>query len=433
MRFSANSLRSLTAPKRKEFLESLTDVEAAYLHYNWDFWARPNQRTPKGRWTYWLMLAGRGFGKTRAGAEWVRGLCESKTPKRIALIAPTLHDARAVMVEGDSGILSVCPPWARPRWEPSKRMLTWPNGSTAAIFGAEEPERLRGPQHHAVWCDELCAWKQAETTFDMMQFGLRLGRRPQAMITTTPRPIPLLKRLMDNKQTRITRGTTFDNIKNLAPGFARDVIAKYKGTRIGRQELNAEILEDTLGALWSRGLIDSHRIEALPPLERIVVAIDPPASAGENADECGLVAAGITPSGQGVVIADESMQGLSPKGWADRAVALYHRLKADRIVAEINMGGAMVEAILREIDGTLSYRAVHATRGKIARAEPVAALYEQGRVVHAGSFPHLEDQMCNYTGKAGAMGLSPDRLDALVWALTDLMLGRKLTPNIRTL
>lgn len=441
MKLSANSLRSLPAAKRKEFLESLTDIEAAHLRYDWRFWARPSQLPPKGRWTYWLVLAGRGFGKTRAGAEWVRALCEGSTPKRIALIAPTLHDARAVMVEGDSGILAVCPPWAMPKWEPSKRLLTWPNGSTATIFGAEEPERLRGPQHHAAWCDELCAWKQAETTFDMMQFGLRLGRRPQAMITTTPRPMPLLKRLIESKRTRITHGTTFDNMKNLAPGFARDVIARYKGTRLGRQELNAELLEDTPGALWSRSLIEAGRIEHMPTLARIVVAIDPPASAGENADECGLIAAGLTLTGQAVVLADESIQGLSPKGWADRAIGLYERLRADRIVAEVNMGGAMVETILREIDSTVAYRAVHATRGKIARAEPVAALYEQGRVAHLGSFPHLEDQMCNYTGAAsggkGQLGhslhRSPDRLDALVWALTDLMLGSKPTPNIRTL
>lgn len=441
MKLSANSLRSLPAARRKAFLESLTDIEAAHLRYDWRFWARPSQLPPKGRWTYWLVLAGRGFGKTRAGAEWVRGLCEGEHPKRIALIAPTLHDARAVMVEGDSGLLAVCPPWAMPKWEPSKRLLTWPNGSTATIFGAEEPERLRGPQHHAVWCDELCAWKQADATFDMMQFGLRLGQKPQAMITTTPRPMPLLKRLIENRRTRITRGTTFDNMKNLAPGFARDVIARYKGTRLGRQELNAELLEDTPGALWSRGMLEASRIDHMPDLARIVVAIDPPASAGETADECGLVAAGISHTGQAVVLADESIQGLSPKGWADRAIGLYHRLKADRIVAEVNMGGAMVETILREIDSTVAYRPVHATRGKMARAEPVAALYEQGRVAHLGSFPHLEDQMCNFTGAVTRPGgglrqspnQSPDRLDALVWALTDLMLGIKPKPNIRTL
>lgn len=382
------------------------------------------------------MLAGRGFGKTRAGAEWVRGLVESGNAKRIALIAPTLHDARAVMVEGDSGLLAISPPWFKPVYEPSKRTLTWPNGAVATLFGAEEPERLRGPQHDAVWCDELCAWKQAEATFDMMLFGLRLGRAPKALITTTPKPMPILKRLVGNNKTRITKGTTFDNLKNLAPGFARDIVARYRGTRLGRQELNAEILKDTPGALWSRSLIEANRVHMLPDFARIVVAVDPPASIGEKADECGIVAAGLTHAGQGVIIKDASERGLSPHGWASRAVALYHELQADRIVAEVNMGGAMVEAIIREVDASVAYRAVHATRAKIARAEPVAALYEQGRVSHwvsnRGAFEALEDQMCNFTGAQRAAGESPDRLDALVWALTDLMLGRKSLPNLRT-
>jgi len=382
------------------------------------------------------MLAGRGFGKTRAGAEWVRGLAETGGAKRIALIAPTLHDARAVMVEGDSGLLAVSPPWFKPVYEPSKRTLTWPNGAVATLFGAEEPERLRGPQHDAVWCDELCAWKQAEATFDMMLFGLRLGRAPKALITTTPKPIPILKRLISNPKTRITKGTTFDNLKNLASGFARDIVARYRGTRLGRQELSAEILEDTPGALWTRSLIETNRIHSLPDFARLVVAVDPPASIGEKADECGIIAAGVTHAGQGVIIKDASERGLSPHGWASRAAALYHELQADRIVAEVNMGGAMVEAIIREVDASLAYRPVHATRAKIARAEPVAALYEQGRVSHWGALPALEDQMCNFTGNLTgahkAAGESLDRLDAAVWALTDLMFGRKSLPNLRT-
>ena len=378
------------------------------------------------------MLAGRGFGKTRAGAEWVRRLVEAGDAKRIALIAPTLHDARAVMVEGDSGLLAISPPWFKPVYEPSKRTLTWPNGAVATLFGAEEPERLRGPQHDAAWCDELCAWKQAETTFDMMLFGLRLGRAPKALVTTTPKPIPILKRLVGNSKTRITRGTTFDNLKNLAPGFARDIVARYRGTRLGRQELNAEILEDTPGALWTRSLIEASRVHRLPEFARIVVAVDPPASIGENADECGIVAAGLTHDGQGVIVKDASERGLSPHGWASRAVALYHELQADRLVAEVNMGGAMVETIIREVDPSVAYKPVHASRGKIARAEPVAALYEQGRVMHWGALIALEDQMCNFTGTQMAAGASPDRLDAAVWALTDLMLGRKSLPNLRT-
>lgn len=433
MPFTRSSLRSLPAAKRWAFFDSLTDIEAAHLHYDWPFWSRPNQRSPRGAWTYWLMLAGRGFGKTRAGAEWVRSLVETGAANRIALIAPTLHDARAVMVEGESGILAISPPWFKPMFEPSKRTLTWPNGAVATLFGAEEPERLRGPQHDAAWCDELCAWKAADATFDMLQFGLRLGRNPQALITTTPKPVPLLKRLIELPKVRISRGTTYDNLPNLAAGFRRDIIARYKGTRLGRQELNAEILEDTPGALWSRSLLEANRITQTPDLVRLVVAVDPPASIGEKADECGIVAAGITADGTAVVVRDASERGLSPNAWASKAVALYHELEADRLVAEVNMGGAMVETILREADPSVAYRAVHATRGKVARAEPVAALYEQGRVQHLGAFEHLEDQMCNFVGKAPGRGDSPDRVDALVWALTDLMLGRKSLPQLRTL
>lgn len=433
---SASSLRSLPRAKRQQFLNSLSDEEAAILAYDWQFWSRPNQRAPKGGWSTWLMLAGRGFGKTRAGAEWVRSMAESGTAKRIALVAPTLHDARAVMVEGDSGLLAICPPWAMPKFEPSKRTLTWPNGTIATLFGAEEPERLRGPQHDIAWCDELCAWKQADMTYDMLLFGLRLGRKPRTLITTTPRAIPLLKRLAAADKTVITKGTTFDNLKNLAPSFARDIVARYKGTRIGRQELMAELLEDTPGALWQRSTIDSNRVEHHPPLIRIVVAVDPPASMGENADECGIIAAGLAADGTAYVIDDKSIQGLSPHGWAARAVSLYHTFEADRMVAEVNMGGAMVEAIMREIDPSIAYRGVHAARGKMVRAEPVAALYEQGRVKHYGAFSALEDQMCNYTGPVSGKrgnGTSPDRMDALVWALTELMLARKTSPNIRTL
>ncbi len=426
----------MTHANRRLFLNSLTDEEAAVLSYDWNFWSRPNQRAPKGAWSTWLMLAGRGFGKTRAGSEWVRSLVEGGKAQRIALVAPTLHDARAVMVEGDSGLLAVCPPWFKPKFEPSKRTLTWPNGAIATLFSAEEPERLRGPQHDAAWCDELCAWKQADMTYDMLLFGLRLGRKPRTLVTTTPRPVPLLKRLTADKKTAITKGSTFDNLKNLAPSFRRDIVARYSGTRLGRQELMAELLEDTPGALWLRGTIEDARTETHPPLTRIVVAVDPPASMGENADECGIVAAGISANGTAYVLDDQSMQGLSPNGWASRAAALYHTLEADRLVAEVNMGGAMVETIIREIDPTIAYRGVHASRGKIARAEPVAALYEQGRVKHYGTFPQLEDQMCNYTGTytgARQTCASPDRMDALVWALTELMLGRKNSPNIRTL
>lgn len=425
-------MRSLTKEQRQRFLSSLTPTEAAALKFDWPFWARPNQVAPKGGWRHWLILAGRGFGKTRTGAEWVRALVEGGKARHIALVAPTMNDARAVMVEGESGLLAICPPWARPRFEPSKRLLTWPNGAVATLYSAEEPERLRGPQHDAAWADELCAWRMGEAAWDMLMFGLRLGESPRTVVTTTPKPVPVLKRLIADAHVHVTRGSTFDNLDNLAPAFARDIVRRYEGTRLGRQELLAEILEDVPGALWSRAGLEACRADAAPALCRLVVAVDPPASSGEKADECGLVAAGLGADGHAYVLADDTSRGLSPHGWAARAVALYHRLKADRIVAETNQGGAMVAALIAQVDPGVPVRAVHATRGKVVRAEPVAALYEQGRVHHAGAFPALEDQMCAFTPE-GLSGASPDRVDALVWAITELMLKPKFTPNIREL
>jgi len=433
MHLSANSLRSLSPQKRDEFFTTLTDFEAKLLTHDWPFWARATQLPPKGNWAHWLMLAGRGFGKTRAGAEWVRSLIEAaEEPVRIALVAPTLHDARAIMVEGDSGLLAVSPPWHMPKFEASKRILTWPCGSIATLFSAEEPERLRGPQHHAVWCDELCAWRYQEKTWDNLLFGLRLGATPRTMITTTPKPTALLKALLSATGVQVTKGSTFENLDNLAPTFASEIVAKYKGTRLGRQELLAEILEDIPGALWQRGMIDAQRVQKAPDLARIVVAIDPPISMGEKADECGIVAAGITENNTAYVLADSSIQGLGPTGWARRAVALYHSLQADRIVIETNQGGMMAESVIRQVDATVPISSVHATHNKRTRAEPVAALYEQSRVHHAGNFPLLEDQMCSFTGTRRE-GTSPDRVDALVWALTNLMLNRGRCPKIRTL
>lgn len=382
------------------------------------------------------MLAGRGFGKTRAGAEWVRGLAESGHARRIALVAPTLSDARAVMVEGESGIMAVCPPWSRPTFNTSTRTLAWPSGTVATLFGAEEPERLRGPQHDAAWADELCAWRRDEDTWDNLMFGLRLGHRPRTMITTTPKPTALLKKLVAAETVTVTRGSTFDNLANLAPTFRDEIIARYDGTRLGRQELMAEILEDVPGALWSRALLDEGRVSTAPTLDRIVVALDPPASAGENADECGLVAVGMDARGHAFVLADGSTQGLSPHAWASRAVGLYHSLQADRIISEINQGGAMVETMIRQVDAAVPVRTVHATRSKAVRAEPVAALYERHLVHHVGAFPKLEDQMCEFTGCAASgkkNSKSPDRVDALVWALSDLMLRPQSRPNIRRL
>jgi len=432
MHFSANSLRQLSKEKRTAFLSGLSDLEASVLLHDWRFWARGNQLAPKGNWSHWLLLAGRGFGKTRAGAEWVRELAENGHAKRIALVAPTLSDARSVMVEGDSGLLAIAPPWSRPKFEPSKRTLTWPSGTVATLYGAEEPERLRGPQHHAAWCDELASWRHADGTWDNLMLGLRLGEAPRTLVTTTPKPSRLIKTLVADERVKLTRGTTFDNLENLAPSFATEIIKKYEGTRTGRQELLAEILEDVPGALWQRAMLERLRAMKAPQLVRIVVAVDPPASAGEKADECGIVAVGLCASGYGYVLADASVQGLSPAGWAKRAVALYHSLSADRIVIESNQGGAMAESVLREVDPLAAISQVFASRGKYARAEPVAALYEQGRVFHTGSLPVLEDQMCAFTGER-RNGESPDRVDALVWALTHLVLAPNARPQIRSL
>jgi phage terminase large subunit-like protein len=432
MHYSANFVRSLGPHTRAEFIEGLSDREAAVLLYDWAFWARANQLAPTTDWRRWLILAGRGFGKTRTGAEWLRGEIEAGRVSRAALIGPTLHDARAVMVEGESGLLAISPPWNRPHYEPSKKRLSWPNGACAYLYSAEEPERLRGPQHDAAWCDELCAWREGEATWDNLQFGLRLGADPRVVITTTPKPQALLKAIMMADGTHVTRGSTYDNMANLAPAFADEVISRYDGTRLGRQELLAEILEDVPGALWSRTLIEATRVRRAPELGRIVIGVDPPVSAGAGADECGIVAAGLASDGSGhaYVVADESTRGLSPLGWARRAVTLYHRLQADRIVVEVNQGGALVPGLIAQVDESVAVTAVHASRGKHARAEPVAALYERGLVHHAGAYPALEDQMATYTGEGAA---SPDRMDALVWALTNLMLTRATPPRIRTL
>jgi phage terminase large subunit-like protein len=402
--------------------------------WRWTNWARLDQLPPEGdQWRCWLILGGRGSGKTRSGAEWVRAIAHGEwgvTAKRIAIIAPTHAEARLVMIEGQSGLLSVHGQDERPLYESSKRTITWPNGSIAQVFSAEDYDGLRGPQFDAAWCDELAKWKHAEQAWDMLQFALRLGENPVAVITTTPRPIPLLKKLLNDAGTITKRATTFDNRKNLAKPFMQAVLERYQGTRLGRQELNGELIEDHPDALFKRDTLELHRTRNHPELKRIVVAVDPPAGFGKTNNACGIVCVGLGVDGRAYVLDDASIQGARPAKWAARIVALYHTRRADRVVAEVNQGGAMVEQVLREVDDELSFRAVHATRGKKARAEPVAALYEQGRVSHVGTFAELEDEMCNVIGEGGK---SPDRLDALVWAVSDLMLKRRTEPRVRVL
>ncbi len=412
------------------------------LVHDWQIWARDDQLPPlfsdeSQAWHVWLLLGGRGAGKTRAGAEWVRAMALGTPPmarqvaKRIALVGETLGDVRRIMVEGESGLLAIHPDDERPLFEPSKRRLTWPNGTIAELFSAEDPDALRGPQFMAAWCDELCKWGKPEETWDMLQFALRLGDVPRQVVTTTPRPTALLKRIMGDAQTVISHSRTKDNKSHLSDQFLTTVNERYGGTRLGRQELDGELIEDRSDALWNRADLEAKRCSQAPVLERIVVALDPPVSQGKRADLCGLVAAGIDEEGRGFVLQDKSSQGLAPLKWARRAVALYHELEADRIIAEVNQGGDLVELVLRQVDRSIPINKVHARRGKWLRAEPVAALYEQGRVCHVGTFPELEDQMCDFGQGGLSSGASPDRLDALVWALTDLMLVGQAKPRLR--
>lgn len=408
-------------------LASLSPKEAEAVYYDWQIWARPDQLTPPGDWRIWLILAGRGWGKTKTGAEDVKAYGLRYPRSRIGIVAPTFADARDTCVEGESGLLSCLPPGSVDKWVRSLGELVLTNGTRYKVFSADEPERLRGPQHHRMWFDEIAAWKYAQETYDMALFGLRLGMNPQAVLTTTPRPIRLLLDLLARagRDVHVTRGSTYDNADNLAPAFLAQIVSRYAGTRLGRQELLAEILDDTPGALWKREQLEALRVTKHPDLSRIVVGIDPAVTSAEGSDETGIIGAGLGTDDGGYVLEDASLRG-TPHQWATAAVTLYHRLKADRIVAEANQGGEMVEHTIHTVDPNVPVTLVHASRGKLTRAEPVAALYEQSRVHHVGTFPALEDQQCTWTqGDA-----SPDRLDALVWALTDLMLDRR-EPRIR--
>lgn len=424
-------IASLPVKERQKLLSECTDEELAALRFEWSFWARPNQLPPKGDWDGWLVLAGRGFGKTRLSCEFVRAEVEAERAGRIALVSETAADGRDVLVEGESGILAISPPWNRPTYEPSKRRLTWNNGAIATLYDAREPDQLRGPQHDLALLDELAKYRYAQAVWDNLLPGLRLGTHPRWVAPTTPRPIQLIKSLAKDPRVIVTRGKSSENLANLADTFKRSVIDRYAGTRLGRQELDAEVLEDVPGALWSRRSLDEARVGKAPPLKRIVVGVDPAASSGENANETGIIVCGVDADNQGYVLDDWSVNG-SPDQWARKAVGAFRRHEADRIIAEKNQGGAMVEHTLKTVDANIPVTLVHATRGKYVRAEPIAALYEQGRVHHVGAFAELEDQMVAFTPETAADrtdNKSPDRVDALVWALTELF--PQMTDKVR--
>lgn len=428
-------LQAIPPEGRAQLFADLTEEFLAVALYDWrGIWARDSQLLPSGTdWEVWLILAGRGYGKTRTGAETMRDLIESGRYKRIAFIAPTSADARDTMVEGESGILAVCPPWNRPRYFPSKRRVVWPNGAQATLFSAEEPERTRGPQHDAMWGDEPASWPSKEV-WDNAAMGLRLGKRPIAIVTGTPKPVPMVLDLIKDPKTRVTKGNTFENSGNLAPAFVEQVRRIYSGTRIGRQELFAEVLEDILGALFSQLLIDLTRVREAPQLERVVISVDPPLTSESGSDECGIMAVGrgqapadvptaarATLEGPHAYVLKDHSTGGKPDQWARAAVKAYYEHQADALVAEINAGGEMVETVVRSIDPNINFVPVRAMRGKAKRAEPCSALYEQKKVHHVGpteNFAKLEKQMRVFTGMNGRRD---DRTDATCWALHDLV------------
>jgi phage terminase large subunit-like protein len=440
-------LASETPETEAAFLDTLSENALASLAWIFEFWALPHQRPPEGDWRTWVVLGGRGAGKTRAGAEWVRAQVEGSGPKdpgkvrRVALVGETYDQAVAVMVKGDSGILACTPPDRRPQWISGERMLRWPNGAEARVFSAHDPEALRGPQFDCAWADELAKWGAGNDAWDMLQFALRIGSNPRAVVTTTPRNVQVLHDLLDRESTVHTHARTDANRAFLAQGFIEEIRSRYGDTRLGRQEIDGELLSEAEDALWRRSDIDAARVREVPEGARVIVAVDPPVTGHKTSDACGIVVVAVVTDGpvgdwHAVVIDDCSVTGASPMVWARAAVAAYLRHGAERMVAEVNQGGDMVATIMRTVDPLVNVRPVHASRGKTARAEPVAALYEQGRVAHLGVLSELEDEMCLMT-RAGYEGRgSPDRVDALVWALTDGLLlpaVRRLSPGIRAL
>lgn len=433
-RINAEWLARQSPEARSEFLSQLSAEDQLYLEYLWPFWARPKQLAPPGNWRTWLCLAGRGFGKTRTGVEWVRSQIESGNCRRMALVARTAADVRDVIVEGESGILAISPPWFKPEYQPSKRRLVWPNGAIAHTYSSDKPEQLRGPQHDGALADELASWRYPEA-WDMLQLGLRLGRDPRAVVATTPRPTPLIRKLMERPTTVITHGTTYENRSNLAPPFFEEIINQYHGTRLGQQELLAKLLTDNPLALWSHLMIDRSRVSkrGLPEFDKVVVAVDPSVHDGarfkddptqETHSMAGIVAAGVVQlrdrTRHAFILDDRTVFG-SPKDWAEMAIRTARRHYADEIVAEINNGGAMVKETIENVSTEFRVETVHASRGKRTRAEPVAALYEKNQVHHAGVFAELEDEMCDWMPGL----VSPNRMDALVWALHRLLQPRR--------
>lgn len=425
----AEILASLTDAERAKALAGISPALIKELNWDWEFWARPKQLAPPGDWATWILSAGRGFGKTRAGSGWVHARAMASPGRWIALVARTPADARDYMIEGPGGILKNTPIHCRPLYEVSKRRLTWPNGSWATIYSDEEPDQLRGFSGDTAWLDEFAKFTHAQEGWDNLQFGMRelSADRPRRLITTTPRPIPALRKIIESKETVLVRGSSYENAKNLDPTWFSETLAAYDGTRLGRQEIHAEILDDVPGALWTRAMLDEARYRhPVPEMWRVVVAIDPSGASGddERADAIGIIVAGKGIDGRGYVLADRTCK-LSPAGWGRRAVDAYHEFKADRIVAERNFGGAMVAHVIRTTDSSVAFSEVTASRGKVVRAEPVAALYEQRRIAHIGNLAQLEDEMCQMAVDGFIGEGSPDRCDSLVWALSSLMLAKQ--------
>lgn len=418
----------LTPAERNETLAGLSHRDAQRILYDWDVWARADQRAPKALpdgtpWFCWALISGRGAGKTRTGAEtvkqWAGG--PNDPPIRIALVAESVPDARDVMVEGESGLLAVCPPWNRPEYQPSKRRLVWPNGTIATTFSGDKPDLLRGPQFHKAWVDELAKFQYPERVWDNLEFGLRLGLTPQVLVTTTPRPIKVIKDLLLDAGTIVTRVSTYANLSNLSANFIRRVVKKYEGTRLGRQELHAELLLDTQGALWTYGLIEKNRVAVGPQrFDRVVIGVDPSASVTDDANETGIMVVGKV--GDTSYVLRDASNVFTPDAWAQMVILMYQEYGASLIVAEKNQGGVMVADVIRTRWKNAPIKLVHATESKEARAEPVAALMEQGRIKHIGQFARLEDQMCATTPDGYQGRGSPDRMDAMVWGVTELML-----------